>query len=167
MNIMQRAQQWASRLGKYRYAGFVLLLGVCLMCLPNTSSDEPQPEQAQQIPQSDLQIQLEDILSKIDGAGEVCVLLSMQEGVSYQYQQDLQSDTTSDSVQMQSQTVFSRENGSELPVVAKTIYPSYRGAVVVCEGADRAAVQLAIVRVVSNLTGLGSDHIAVIKMKSK
>ena len=49
----------------------------------------------------------------------------------------------------------------------KTLYPVYQGAVVVCEGAERAAVRLAIVEAVSSLTGLGSDKISVIKMKSK
>ena len=167
MNITQRVRQWSGKVGKYKYAGLVLLLGICLMCLPNSSSETPQLEQPPEISEPDLQTQLEDILSKIDGAGEVHVLLTLEEGESQEYQQDLQSDTTSDSVQMQTQTVFLRENGSELPVVTKTVYPTYRGAVVICEGADRASVQLAIIRAVSNLTGLGSDHIAVIKMKSK
>ena len=47
----------------------------------------------------------------------------------------------------------------------KTKYPVYKGAVVVCEGADHASVKLNIVQAVSSLTGLGSDKITVLKMK--
>ena len=37
------------------------------------------------------------------------------------------------------------------------------GAAVVCDGADNAQVRLAIVRAVSDCTGLGSDKITVLK----
>jgi stage III sporulation protein AG len=43
--------------------------------------------------------------------------------------------------------------------------PVYLGAVVVCQGADRASVRLAIVEAVANATGLGADKISVLKMK--
>lgn len=41
---------------------------------------------------------------------------------------------------------------------------SEQGAVVVCEGADQAAVRLAILRAVNAYTGFGSDRITVLKM---
>ena len=40
------------------------------------------------------------------------------------------------------------------------------GAVVVCEGAESAQARLRIVKAVSAFTGLGSDRIIVLKMKS-
>ena len=43
--------------------------------------------------------------------------------------------------------------------------PTYLGAIVVCQGADRPAIRLAIVEAVSKVTGLGSDKISVLKMK--
>ena len=43
---------------------------------------------------------------------------------------------------------------------------SREGAVVVCAGAERAEVQLAVTRVVAAYTGLGSDRIRVEKLKS-
>ena len=39
------------------------------------------------------------------------------------------------------------------------------GAVVVCPGADSAAVRLKITRAVSAYTGLGSDRIIILKSK--
>jgi len=43
---------------------------------------------------------------------------------------------------------------------------SYSGAVILCQGADNAAVRLQIVEAVSAFTGLGSNRIIVQKMKS-
>ena len=42
---------------------------------------------------------------------------------------------------------------------------SQSGAVVVCDGADAAAVRLYVTNAVMSYTGLGSDRISVIKMK--
>ena len=63
--------------------------------------------------------------------------------------------------------LVSDENGDQVPIVIKVDQPIYKGALIVCEGADRAAVKLDIIRAVSGLTGLGSDKISVIKMKRK
>ena len=41
---------------------------------------------------------------------------------------------------------------------------SETGAVVVCEGADNAAVRLDILRAIGSYTGFGSDRITVLKM---
>lgn len=167
MNTTDRFKRWSSKLGKYKYAGLILLLGIGLMCLPVVPSAEPEQEQPEQIRESLPEKQLEEILSLVEGAGKVRVLLSLETGIAHEYQQDLQSDTTEDSVQMQTQTVLYQEGSDEYPVLVTTTYPTYRGAVVVCEGADKASVQLAVIRAVSSLTGLGSDHIAVIKMNTK
>ena len=43
--------------------------------------------------------------------------------------------------------------------------PTYRGAIVVCQGADDPVVKLSITEAVSRATGLGVDKISVIKMK--
>ncbi|MCD8343584.1 MAG: hypothetical protein LUC19_04260, partial [Oscillospiraceae bacterium] len=42
---------------------------------------------------------------------------------------------------------------------------SSEGAVVVCDGADSAAVRYAVTGAVGAYTGLGSDKITIIKMK--
>lgn len=49
------------------------------------------------------------------------------------------------------------------PVVTRMAYPTYRGALVVCQGGDRADVKLAVTEAVSALTGLSSDRVTVAK----
>jgi stage III sporulation protein AG len=50
--------------------------------------------------------------------------------------------------------------------VVKRLYPSFGGAVIVCEGAGNSLVELEITKAVSALTGLSTDKIAVLPMKT-
>ena len=54
--------------------------------------------------------------------------------------------------------------GSIRGVGAAEVLLSARGCVVVCEGADSAAVRLAVTNAVAVYTGLGSDKITVMNM---
>lgn len=48
-------------------------------------------------------------------------------------------------------------------VVTHSRYPRFVGALIVCEGGDRADVQLKVTQAVSALTGLSSERISVVK----
>ena len=61
------------------------------------------------------------------------------------------------------QTVLLDGGDREETVVTRTAYPTYRGALVVCQGGDRADVKLAVTEAVSALTGLSSDRVTVAK----
>ncbi len=62
-----------------------------------------------------------------------------------------------------SETVLLDLNDQEAPIVTRILDPTYRGALVVCQGGDRADVRLAVTEAVSVLTGLSSDRITVAK----
>ena len=62
-------------LKQYKLAGVFLLLGVCLMVLPGMRK-EPLQETPQETLVYDLQLQMEQLLEHVDGAGSVKVLLS-------------------------------------------------------------------------------------------
>ena len=151
------------KLGKYKYAILILLLGVGLMLFPQEKQNTVQPVQQTEV--TDLEAKLEAILCQLEGAGEVKVLLTLSEGTSYAYQTDQKIITDENGSETESETVLVSGSGSEAPVTVRTIYPIYQGAVILCQGADSAAVRLDIVNAVSSLTGLGSDKICVIKMK--
>ena len=154
------------KVGAYKYTILILLFGVGLMLLPKeTAPTEEAPVQLQ-VQQDDLERRLEDFLSHLDGAGEVKVLLTLDEGTAYEYQSNLQEISEETKQQLQRETVLvERGSGREEPVMVRSKYPVYRGAVVLCSGADSAAVRLDVVNAVSDLTGLSSDKISVIKMK--
>ena len=149
------------RLGKYKYTVLILLLGVGLMLFP-TGRDSPKPEAPE--PTTDLEAELEEILRRVDGAGEVDVLLTYAEGTFFSYQVNETRSTDDSRTEQEQETVLVSTDAGDAPVIVRTRYPTFRGAVVVCEGADRPSVRLDIVNAVSSLTGLSSDKISVIKM---
>lgn len=153
---------------KYRHAIIVLLIGLGLMLLPtggreNAPSEEPAAIQA---PESDLESRLSAILSRISGAGEVEVLLTVRTGSETLYQTEGTTDTDPSTSRISESTVIVEDaDRQETGLVRRTDPPVYQGAVVVCQGADRPEVKLAIVEAVSCATGLGADRIKVVKMK--
>ena len=143
-----------SILGKYRYVLLVALAGLGLMILPS-GSDAAEPAPIPAVEET-LESRLESILSRIDGAGEVKVLLTEEQGGEVIYQTEGEDGKT---------VLVTGADRAESGLVRTSQPPSYRGAVVVCRGADSAAVRLAVVEAVANATGLGTDRITVLKMK--
>lgn len=154
-------------IGKYRYVIFVLALGIILMSLPKSGTDvpeEPLPDTNDGILSASEE--LEAILAQIDGVGRVKVLLTEYSGRETIYQTDTDSSTSADVQSMRSETVIvSNSDRAETGLVRQVNPPLYLGAVVVCQGADRAEVQLGIVEAVSDVTGISTDRITVLKMK--
>lgn len=155
---------------KYRYMLLLVVIGIALLLLPsqkNTQTTEAQPKQQQSAKaQPTINEQLAQILSKIDGAGEVHVLLSLAAGEETIYQTDTDSSEESDSNHTKVDTVVITDGErAQTGLVRQINPPEYMGAVVVCQGADSPAVRLAVVSAVSKLTGLGADCISVLKMK--
>lgn len=155
-------------LKKYRYALLVLLLGLALMCLPESDRDEASQPVISDTPQptDTVEERLEDILSQIEGAGKVQVLLTRQTGERYIYQTDDDTSINSDSSSSRQDTVIITDSDrAQQGLICRIDPPLYLGAVIVCQGGDRASVRLAIVEAVTNATGLGADKITVLKMK--
>ena len=145
---------WPGWVKKYRLVLLAALLGVVLLCLPTGSQSQELSPEIQRT--ETMEERLEQILSRIQGAGPVSVMLTEAAGEEVIYQTDGEGSDT---------VLITDENRSQQGLVRTREPPVYRGAVVVCRGADSPAVRLAIVEAVSNVTGLGSDRISVLKMK--
>lgn len=157
----------ADFLRKYRYAALVVLIGIVLMLIPGRdAAQSPEPEQTQPVQeQTDLAEKLADILSRIDGAGRVEVMLTVAEGEEtiYRYDEDITSGENG-SIRKDTVIITNADRGQS-GLVQQINPPKYRGAIIVCQGADSAAVRLSIIQAVSGVTGLGADKICVLKMK--
>ena len=149
----------ASLAGKYRYVLLILLIGICLMLLPDFSSDEKSEPVTEQTQAQTLSVaqELEQILSQVKGAGKVSVMLTVDEGERICYQTD-------DSQNGHDTVIVTDENRAQSGLIQQINPPNYRGAVVVCQGADSPAVRLAVVEAVSKVTGLDSTRISILKM---
>lgn len=153
---------------KYRFPALILLLGIILMTLPIKEKKAAEPVQTEEpnISQTDLQGALEDILCLIQGAGKVRVLLTEAAGEQtlYQTDEDMQANGESESIR-QDTVLLTDSAREEAGLIRQIIPPVYQGAVILCQGADSAAVRLAIIQAIASATGLTSDKITVLKMK--
>lgn len=153
-------------LKKYRYVLLVLAIGLILMALPDGSSTDSAPTPSTEPTGESMETRLEEILSQIDGVGKVRVMLTERTGQHYTYQSDEDTQTASDSSSTRRDTVIITDGDrAQQGLIQQVDPPEYQGAVVVCQGGDRAAVRLAVTQAVCHVTGLGTDKISVLKMK--
>lgn len=166
---------------KWRIPLLVLGIGLLFVLFP-FGNEKNTKEEVVQKPSADVSLiqqetyvqqterRLCNILSAIDGAGRVEVMLTVQGSNITFFQTDCDTssaqnaDGTSSSTQYKT-VILSGSGEYDKAAVTKTEYPAFRGALIVSEGADDAAVRLALVNAVSSLLGLGTDKISVVKMK--
>ena len=158
----EAARRWKGALGKYGYVLLVIAAGAVLLLLPSGGRDSPGEESPAREEAFDLtafEEKLERILSRIEGAGETRVVLTL-DGGSRQVlarNQDREGDGgTSNTV-----VTVGKGSGQQEAVPIQTVAPEFRGALVVCPGGGNAATRLKLIEAVSAVTGLGSDRISV------
>ena len=169
MDIKSIAEKVMHIFKKYRYAVIVLIIGLILMAVPGTTQNTDSVETTtvnENIHEATLEEKLASILSQVDGAGKVQVILTAAAGeeIIYQTNNDLTSNDESNSTDVDTVTITDSER-NQTGLIRQVNPPIYQGAIVVCQGADDPTVQLAIVDAVSKLTGLGANRISVLKMK--
>lgn len=154
---------------KYKYCFLILLVGILLMLLPtggNHAESTVQPPVETAPPKEALQEQLSELLSQMEGAGKVQVLLTQATGEKTRYQTNDDNTSAEHSQTNRTDTVILTDNSrNQVGLVSQVDPPTYLGAVVLCQGAENSAVKLAITQAVSNATGLGYHKITVLKMK--
>lgn len=167
------AEKIRSLLNRLKYPIAILLLGVILLLVPGQKAqkaDAPVETAPEVNMQEDWEGRLTEILSQVQGAGNVKVMLTQDQGSQVIYQQDRELDTDQDETgktrRERTQTVIlSRGSSSQEAVVSQVVGPKFRGALVVCGGGDDPGVRLAVVQAVCSVTGLGADQVTVLKMK--
>ena len=155
---------------KGKFALPVLGLGVLLLLWPSgageTKSTTSQETTAGET-MTQQQKEMERILARIEGAGELHLMLTLESDGERTLAEDTEETLggSQDAPESQSrrETVVLSVSGGEEVVVTRRESPVYRGALVVCQGADRAEVKLAVTQAVAALTGLGADRITVVK----
>lgn len=155
-------------LKKYKAAIFVVAVGILLLTIPTAEEKEvPMAAvQTRETEQTDLEKKLEQLLSQMEGAGKVRVLLTEAKGKEIIFQKDETASRNGDSANSKAETVvITDQSRNQSGLIRRTDPPAYLGAVVLCQGADRATVRLAIVDAIATATGLSSDKISVWKMK--
>ena len=154
---------------RYKYAALVVLIGAGLLLWPSGKggTETTSRRQTETADIRDIQTEMEGILGAICGVGQVKVMLTVDSDGERQLAQDTEltysgSAESPEDYSRRSETVLT-DGGGDGTVVTRTLYPTYRGALVVCQGGDRADVRLTVTEAVASLTGLSADRITVAK----
>ena len=153
-------------LNKYRFAVLVALAGVVLMLLPAGKQEIEAADTAGEemsFSLEETERRMAEVLSAMDGVGRVQVMLTLHSGETLSLAEDSSATLGSGGDVRQDSQV--RGSGKQEVVVTRRLYPTYQGAVVVCQGAGDSRVRLRVLETVSVLTGLSSDKISVVQWK--
>ncbi len=124
---------------------------------------------------------LEKSLLFIEGAGQVKVLITLQESEQRVLARDGTesiSETTEEDAaggsrrvtenRIEKKTIYTvDERGQDVPYVIKTITPSVKGVVVIAQGADQPEVRQNIIEAIQVLFDIDMNKITIVKMKNK
>lgn len=148
-------------------AVMLLLLLSTVSCGGKTQSETSQPaENAAEIERT-LEKRVKELVSQIDGVGEVSVMVTLDTVSERVYEKDYKSGSTSegnsDSVRRSSenQTEVVLQGSSKQPLQIGTIQPKVRGAAVVCAGADDPIIREKVTYAVAKALNIGISRVYV------
>ena len=154
---------------RYKFVLIVIAAGLFLLALPSGPAGS-SAEQAEGVLGTEedfsveaLEEKLGDILSRIEGAGKVSVMLTVKSGMERILATDQEIAQSDSELERTEETVvLSKDSGEEVVLIGQN-YPTFQGALVVCPGGGDPQIQLEITRALSALTGLGAGRITVCK----
>ena len=151
----------------------VIYLSVAVICIvvllmmktpEQKRNDAPIPTDAavnESIPVSyekELEEKLREIISRIQGVGDVTVMLTIEGTETRIYA----SDTTESDTKTETETVVV---GSKEALLQAIKYPEVRGVLVVCTGGDKPSIQEKVVNAVSTVLDIPTSKVYVTNAK--
>jgi len=106
-----------------------------------------------------LEGKLEKTLSKVDGAGKVSVVITVNEGITSVYATEKKTVTSGTQTTVTETLLLV----SGKPVVIREDYPEITGVVIVSKGADNLLVKVNLLNAAMTVLGVDSDKIEVLQ----
>lgn len=164
-------------------AGILILI----IALPTDTKEKKQAEEAKEniskenntmeASKVEIERKLEDILEKIDGAGDVKVMITYQDSGTQVVEKDKntsensleESDSTggvrsTKEQQLQESTVYEEADAGNTPFVSKELLPKVEGILIVASGGDNQKVKQNISEAVLALFQVEAHRIKIVKM---
>ena len=158
--------------GKYGFVALTAVIGVMLLLWPSGSEEAKISASGEpSMTRESLQKEMESILGHMAGVGQVQVLLTVDTDGERQLARDTELSYSGETAaptdySRRTETVLIDGSSGDETVVTRRLYPTFRGALVVCQGGNRAEVCLAVTEAVTALTGLSADRITVAEWES-
>ena len=155
-------------LDRYKYILIVIAAGIVLLLWPagergQNDRTDGSADVRETFDLDALEEKLSRTLSKVEGAGEVTVTLTVKSSMEQVLASDRTTSVSERGSSVEEKTVLINTGNGQDTVLLTQKYPTFQGALVVCEGGDSAEVRLLLTQAVSSLTGLGADRITVCK----
>lgn len=128
---------------------------------------------------NELENKLKNILSKIDGVGNVEVLITYSETSQIQpvYNEESTEENTEETdsaggtrkitqTDTRKEVVYEEQDGTQTLVIQSTTSPKIEGAIITADGANNSTVKTNIIQAVEAATGLATHKIQVFAMKN-
>lgn len=125
----------------------------------------------------ELEKNLETILSRIQGVGEVKVFINYSESseVVPMYNEASKNSNTEETdtqggirkiqeQDSQKEIIYKEENGEKVPITKKIVEPKVQGAIITAKGAGDVNIKTSIIQAVEAVTGLATHKIQVFEM---
>ncbi len=164
-------------------AGILILI----IALPTDTKEKKQAEKSKEniskenntmeASKDEIERKLEDILEKIDGAGDVKVMITYQDSGTQVVEKDKntsensleESDSTggvrsTKEQQLQESTVYEEADAGNTPFVSKELLPKVEGILIVASGGDNQKVKQNISEAVLALFQVEVHRIKIVKM---
>lgn len=126
---------------------------------------------------SNLEERLENILSNINGVGDVKVFINYSESSETvaMYNENSKTSVTEETdtsggirkveeTDSQKEIVYQENDGDKTPIIQKTIEPKIEGAIITAKGASDINIKTSIIQAVEAATGLATHKIQVFEM---
>ena len=126
---------------------------------------------------NNLEERLENILSNINGVGNVKVFINYSESSETvaMYNENSKTSVTEETdksggvrkveeTDSQKEIVYQEDSGNKTPIVQKTIEPKIEGAIITAKGASDINIKTSIIQAVEAATGLATHKIQVFEM---
>ena len=146
--------------------------------LANTNLNEKLNAEIETSQKIDLQTELENILSKIQGVGEVKAFINYSESsqIIAMYNESSKTSNTQENdtsggtrtieeTDTQKDIIYEEnDSGEKKPITQKVIQPKVEGAIITAKGASNPEIKANIIQAVEAVTGLATHKIQVFEM---
>ncbi|MCD7846822.1 MAG: hypothetical protein LUG49_02145 [Oscillospiraceae bacterium] len=162
MNLDKLKEKFRLSSKQMIYLGVTVLSVILILMLNSFESEDEVSGDSETIPDvsseyaEELKLQLEEIISKIDGVGDVTVMLTIESSASYVYTTDIDKDE----LETKTETVII---GNKEALIERIDNPQVSGVLVVCTGGDRAVIQEQVIKAVSTVLDIPSNKVYVAK----
>lgn len=145
----------------------IVICGVCFGGIKNKKSDNTTEIVTEDCATAEeyatfLENKLCNVLSKVSGAGQVNVVITLESGFSFDYATNTETKTTTSG---DNETTITTETVilvSNQPVISKQNYPTIKGVVVVADGANDINVKLNIISAIETILQVDRQNITIL-----